>query len=140
MNENFKRSKSAIEEVLILSNKQRIKTEEQKAREYKKLKEIETERAKERQKKAGKEKGGDNKIIDSQNNKKQLKENFTEAANDNLDNTKKGIKEPQAGDIAAGKVHMSRPTADKATEVVDTIDELESEGDTEKANELRDIF
>ncbi len=100
-----------IREAIIEANKQREKTTEIKAREFQCLKEIEAERAKKRQKKG---------------KKTDLKENLPE-----------GQKGGQSRDIAAKKVGMSGRSAEDAAEVVEAIDELEAEGETEQAEELR---
>lgn len=109
-----------IQELLVLDNAQRVKTTEQKAREYKLLKEIEAERAKERQ---GTSTGGAD---------PQLRGNSPKL--------KKSGKKGKSGDIAAEKVGMSSKTAEKAAEIVDAIDEAEAAGDTEKADQLRDTL
>lgn len=102
-----------LEAAVIHANRQREKTTEIKAREYKKLKEIETKRAKKRQS-HGKTAPG-----------KTLRESLPQAS--------KG----KAREKAAKKVGMSGRTAEKAAKVVDKIDELEKKGEIEKAQNLR---
>lgn len=105
-----------IREAIIEANRQREKTNEIKAREFKHLKQIEEERAKKRQK-ASKGRG------------KKGKENFPDL-----------LETGQSRDKAAEKVGMSGKTAEAAAEVVEVIDELESEGETAKANEIRETL
>lgn len=109
-----------IQELLVLDNAQRVKTTEQKAREYKLLKEIEAERAKGRQSHGETAPG------------KRLGENSPKRSKG-----KKTGKKGKSSDAAAEKVGMSSKTAEKAAKVVDAIDEAEAAGDTEKADQLR---
>jgi len=102
-----------IEKTLILSNKQREKTTELKAREYQRLKEIESEQAEKRMK----------------TGKTDPKVNLPE-----------GQKKGQSRDIAAKEVGMSGSTAEKASKVVEKIDELEEAGAVEEAAELRETL
>ena len=102
-----------IEKTLILSNKQREKTTELKAREYQRLKEIEAEQAEKRMK----------------TGKTDPKVNLPE-----------GQKKGQSRDIAAKEVGMSGSTAEKASKVVEKIDELEEAGAVEEAAELRETL
>jgi len=103
-----------IEKALILSNKQREKSTELKAREYQRLKEIEAEQAKVRQK--------------TLNNKDEaLRENVPQARG-------------KSSDLAAKEVGMSGKTAEKASKVVEKIDELEESGEVEEAAELRETL
>ena len=96
-----------IEEALILANRQREKTNEQKAREYKRLKEIETARA---------HKGG-------RGNKK------------TLDSSSPTFSD--RGDVkAAAAAGLGRTTAQKAEKVIAAIDEAKSEGNEDKADKL----
>lgn len=104
----------ALEEMLIHSNRQREKTAEQKAREVRELKRIESERAKVRQ--------------GERTDLKNIVENVPECS--------KG----DARDIAAAAVGWSGRTADKAVAVVDAIDEAEEAGDQERAEELREAL
>jgi ParB-like chromosome segregation protein Spo0J len=46
----------------------------------------------------------------------------------------------KAGDIAAEKIGLSRPTAEKISATVAVIDEAEASGDTETAAELRNVL
>lgn len=98
-----------IEEAVIHNNRQREKTMEVKAREFKKLKEIEAERGKLSQGKR----------------------------TDLLGNLPKGNSPVNARETAAAKVGMSGKTSEKAAVVVDKIDELESQGHTEEAQDLK---
>ncbi len=103
-----------IEKTLILSNKQREKTTELKAREYQRLKEIEAEQAKVRQK--------------TLNNKDEaLRENVPQARG-------------KSSDLAAKEVGLSGKTAEKASKVVEKIDELEEAGAVDEAAELRETL
>jgi len=102
-----------IEKTLILSNKQREKSTELKAREYQRLKEIEAEQAEKRMK----------------TGKTDPKVNLPE-----------GQKKGQSRDIAAKEVGMSGSTAEKASKVVEKIDELEEAGAVEEAAELRETL
>ena len=102
-----------IEKTLILSNKQREKTTELKAREYQRLKEIEAEQAEKRMK----------------TGKTDPKVNLPE-----------GQKKGQSRDLAAKEVGMSGSTAEKAARVVEKIDELEESGEVEEAAELRETL
>jgi ParB-like chromosome segregation protein Spo0J len=106
-------TKLEIKEILILSNRQREKTTEMKAREFQHLKVIEQERAKDRQKQSqGQGKKGPVNLPD------------LNGAGDTRD-------------IAAEKVGMSGRNAEKASQVVGVIDELKEEGRNEEAEELR---
>ena len=96
-----------VEEALILANRQREKTTEQKAREFTRLKEIEEARS---------SKGGrGNKRLD------QSSPDF---------NDRSDVK-------AAEAAGLSRTTAQKAAKVVKAIDEAEAEGDEDQAESLR---
>jgi len=95
-----------IEEALILANKQRVKGNEQKAREFKRLKEIEAKRAASRK---GRRKSGD----------RVPKKNTGRSA-----------------DIAAKVVGMASSTATKAAYVVEEIDKAKASGDKDTANKL----
>lgn len=101
----------AIKKLLVISNKQREKTKEVIAREYKILKEIEREQAEKRMK-TGK--------------------------TDPMVNLPQGQEKGSSRDIAAAKVGMSGKTAEDAAAVVDEIDRREELGDTEGAAELRE--
>ena len=98
-----------IEEALILANRQREKTNEQKAREYKRLKEIEQART---------HKGG-------RGNKKTL---------DSSSPTFKDRSDTKAAEAAG----LGRTTAQKAEKVVKAIDEARESGDDEAAEKLVD--
>jgi len=100
-----------IREAIIEANRQREKSTEVKAREFQFLKEIEAERAAIRMK--------------------------TGKPTDPSENFHKGQESGRSSDLAAAKVGMKGRTADKAAEVVKVIDELEAEGETEQAEELR---
>jgi len=98
-----------VEEALILANRQREKTNEQKAREYKRLKEIEQART---------HKGG-------RGNKKTLDSNSP---------TFKDRSDTKAAEAAG----MGRTTAQKAEKVVEAIDVARESGDDDKAEKLTD--
>ena len=103
-----------IEEFLILANKQREKTNEQKAREFQRLKEITQERAKR-----------DNPGGRGKKKQKTLDQIGTEFS--------------ERSDVkAAEAAGMSRNTAVKAEKVVEAIDQALSEGDDKKAESLRE--
>lgn len=108
-----------IQKMLVICNKQREKTKEIRAREYKILKEIEEKQAKLRLKTStgGKE--------------PRPKENLPEAE-------KHSEKQGQSRDLAAKEVGLSGKTAEDAAKVVEEIDRLEAEGDTEGAEALRE--
>jgi ParB-like chromosome segregation protein Spo0J len=95
--------------LLIECNRDREKTVEEKAREYKELLRIEKILAAKRQKS-----GEPSSKKDAGRNKGKAKR------------------------VAAEKVGLSEPTADKASEVVDAIDRAVAAGDTAKASELRE--
>jgi len=99
-----------VEEALILANQQRVKDNLQKAREFKRLQEIEAKRAASRK---GRKKSG-------------------KVAQTKGDPTGRSI------DIAAKKVGMAPGTARKAAKVIDEIDKAEASGDTAKAKDLSD--
>ena len=102
-----------IEEALIESNRQRQKSNEQIGREYKKLKEIINQRQ-------------------SRQGSNQYKAKAGESASQNqLDEAKRPVEK------AAQKVGVSQPTADKASQVVDAIDQAEENGDSKTAEQLR---
>jgi len=105
-----------IEKLLILSNKQREKTNEMKLREYERLKEIEEQRAAGR-KKAGLKKGD--------TKESPVVENLP--PRENLGKSR---------DLAAKEVGMSGRNAETGVKVLKKIDELKAEGKTEKAAEL----
>lgn len=96
-----------VEEALILANRQREKTNEQKAREYKRLKEIEQARA---------HKGG-------RGNKKTLDLNSP---------TFKSRSDTKAAEAAG----MGRTTAQKAEKVIDAIDQMKVNGNEKEARDL----
>jgi ParB-like chromosome segregation protein Spo0J len=98
-----------IRQRIIEANRQRNKTKEEIAREYAELLLVEKALAEQRMK-AG----------------KPCEKNF-------LGSGAAG----KAADRAAAKVGISRPTAEKAAEVVQQIDKATAAGDTEKAAELR---
>jgi len=107
-----------IRQRIIESNRNREKTREQCAREYAELVRVEKELAKRRQAtstggaavRSGK--SASTKVVEAE---------------------KAGV----AKRIAAAKIGMSAPTAEKAAEVVQKIDEAEAAGDAAKAAELR---
>ena len=104
----------AIRRELIISNKQREKTVEQRTREFDELTGVEKELAKKRQAStgtAGRKKNGSDKKTQSDAGR--------------------------ATAIAAEAVGMSRSTAEKASEVVQAIDKAEAAGDKATASKLR---
>ena len=113
-----------IEWTLINSNRQREKTNEQKAREVERLLEIERERAAKREAaglKRGKESPATEPVPE-----REKPERFQE----------KG----ESADIAGEAVGWSGKTATAAVEVVKAIDEAEASGDTETAEDLRETL
>jgi len=108
-----------IEYALIKANLQRQKTNEQKAREFSKLKEIETEKAKRRQIEAGRVNGRGQKV----------QENFPEA-----------IGKGQARDLASDKLGVSGRTLDKSAKVVEVAEKLKASGEEEKGQDLLDTL
>ncbi len=107
-----------IEEAIIEANRQREKTEEQKAREVRELKRIARKRAEARR--------------DSK-----LKQNQRKAPDTDPEIL------PERGDsrdIAAASVGWSGKTGDKAVAVVDAIDQALESGDMAKAFELQDAL
>lgn len=101
-------SDDEIKLAILRENRQREKTNEQKAREYKAGVEIEKRLAEQRMKAGG-----------------------------TLGEFPLGSK-GKAKEIAADAVGMDRKTADKASEVVDEIDAATASGDTERAEALRE--
>ena len=104
-----------IEETLINANIQRQKTKEQIAREYMKLKEIEKEKAKQRQAEAG----GDRKSDES---KISLTQNSAEA-----------ISKGESRKKASSKLGISHDTGEKAAKVVLMADDLKKAGKVDEA-------
>lgn len=100
-----------IAEALIRCNSQRVRTVEQRAREYKYLLEIESARAKRRQ------------ATSTGGAEPQLQADQPPAA--------------RASDVAADAIGMSRTTAEQASVVVDAIDSAVETGDDDRATELR---
>lgn len=134
------KDKLDIDEQVIFSNRNNPRTTEQRAREYAKLKNIESERAAIRQKQAPiRTKAAEQKrltIVVGESDQKGLENKgevvpkiFTERSTTVVGES--GVK-------AAAAVGLSRPTADKAVEVVNKIDELECKGKTTEAGELRE--
>lgn len=107
-----------IQEAIIESNQQREKSTEVKAREFQRLKEIEAEKAKERIVEGGR-KGG----------KSKGPVNLPEASESG-----------DSRDKAAEKVGMSGKTAEKASEVVEQIDQLKADGKDAEAEQLKDAL
>jgi len=101
-----------IEEMLIMANRQRQKTNEQVAREYAKLKEIESERAKKR----------------SLQNLKQNQN--TEVVN--------SPPRDKSRDIVAQKLGIGSQKAERAAKVVKKVDELIQECKEEEAQAIRE--
>ena len=105
-----------IEETLINANIQRQKTKEQIAREYMKLKEIEKEKAKQRQAEAG----GDRKS--------------NEFRKSQVQNSAQVISKGKSRNKASSKLGISHDTGEKAAKVVLMADDLKKAG---KVNEAR---
>jgi hypothetical protein len=130
--------KDSQKKFLILSNKNREKTNEQKGREYAELKAIEERKAKARQKAAGHHKVLPEIVQEA------LPEN--EAEVEELGQSTLSESQPElepmgeASVIAAEAVGFSNVTADKVVEVVEKIDSLEAKGHTKKAEELRETL
>lgn len=116
-----------IEAAVIHANKQREKTAEQRAREYRELKRIESAKAKARQA-TGKGEDG------SGGRGKKKDENLTKNSTEGLSDT------GEAAAKAAAEVGMSRPTAEMAAKVVDAIDALAAEGKQEEAEHLTETL
>lgn len=154
-----------VRELLIHSNRGRERTKEVRAREYSALTEIAAERAARRQPVANfrpqKTKPSDEKPEDSESaqifahwekdgRKREIHEIYTFADVDMCENAtapaesgdppQKSGKPGRAADAAAAKVGMSRPTAEKAVEVVRQIDSAREAGDDAKAEELREAL
>lgn len=115
-----------IREALIASNKQRVKTNEQIALEFRELERIERERASQRQV----ETRFDDELP-----------SLPKSENPNVSMVVPNLAPPvtagKARDIAAEKLGVKKTTAVKAKQVVDKIDELKAEGKAEEAEELR---
>jgi hypothetical protein len=97
-----------IYEAVVLANGQREKNNEQKAREFKLLLKVQSERARQHMGRGV----------------------------ENLPPDMKG----KARDIAAAKIGISGRTAEKAAMVVEKIDQLVTDGKSEKAEELRKVL
>lgn len=125
-----------IERALILANKYREKTNEQKAREYKELKRIEDVLAKAR-KEESKFGGKKNSINTNEQDPSHGEENVFPTVSDPQDVGGTTNKKGKARDLAANEVGWSGPTAEAAREVVDEIDRATEKGDTETAEDLK---
>jgi ParB family chromosome partitioning protein len=106
-----------LRRLLIVHNLQRKKTVEQCGREYAELKSVEELLAKQRQQKHGGTAPG-------------------RGSTNTQENTSASDR-GKARDRAASKLGMSGPTAEKALNVVNAIDQAEAAGDTAKAADLR---
>jgi len=113
-----------IEEQLIFANIQRPKNNEQIAREYSKLKEIEAEKAKRRMIE-GRKSGG-------RGNKKP--ENSTPNLAQSL------ITSGESRTKAAETLGIGHTTAEKSVKIVETIDRLKMEGKAEEAKEIQIVL
>ena len=111
-----------IEEALINANIQRQKTKEQIAREYMKLKEIEREKAKQRQSAAG----GDRKSDESRKSPTQ--------------NSAEAISKGESRKKASSKLGISHDTGEKAVKVVLMADGLKKAGKVDEARNLLDTL
>ncbi|MGK5091640.1 ParB/RepB/Spo0J family partition protein [Deltaproteobacteria bacterium TL4] len=107
-----------IREFVIESNRQREKTNEEKAREFKELKRIEEEKARINQQA----------IRDAQPPESE--------PNHNREDLSLEVEE-ELKEIAASKLKMRRKTAERSEKVIDAIDQLEAEGKEAEAKELR---
>jgi protein gp37 len=124
-----------IEEAVLTYNKSREKTTEQKAREFKKFVEIETERAANRKRLAGEQFGNHPPVFnDVQTCASMDKEQHV------IHESQPGIDSGKSRDIAAKKVGWGGSHAEKAAKVVDVIDELKEDGNDELADELLDTL
>lgn len=103
-----------IEEAVITANEQRAKTTEQKSREGLRLKWVEQERAKKRQ--------ADNARANNPNIK-------------NVESVPPSSENGKSRDIAASKLGISGKQLEKAIDVVSVIDDLESRGSHQKAED-----
>lgn len=115
--------KLELEELVIQSNRQRVKSNEQIAREYQELKRIETEKAKMRMSSGG----GDRKS-----------EKYQESGMSNLTHPIDEI--GKSRDIAARKLGIGSITAEKASKVVAEVDNLTSDGKDVEAKTLVDTL
>jgi hypothetical protein len=122
-----------IEEFLLDCNDQREKTTEQRAREYQRYKALAAEKAKQRQRTHGNTAPG---------RKKGDPEEATSEAEQHLGKIfpECSATVGRASDAAAQKVGMSTPTAEKASKVVEAIDEAAASGDVETATALREAL
>jgi ParB-like chromosome segregation protein Spo0J len=111
-----------LEEKLIVANIQRQKTKEQIAREYEKLKKIESEKAKIRMSLAG----GDRKSDEYKRSPTQ--------------NSAEPISKGESRKVASEKLRISHDTAEKALKVVNLADELKAKGKTEDGQKLLDTL
>lgn len=108
-----------IIEALIITNKdQRERTNEQMAREYQELKAVESERARRRQLATLNNVGDGLAVVNSPQREKEQETG-------------------KARDIAASKLGIGSQKAERASDIIDVIDELEGQGETEEAEELR---
>ena len=109
-----------LEKLLILSNKQREKTNEVKLREFERLKEIEEERAKSRKMSNLKTGSG-----------KESPEVENLPPRENIGKSR---------DLAAKEVGLSGRSAETGTKVLKEVDKLKSEGKEEEAAELTEAL
>ena len=138
------------EELLIMTNRQRQKTNEQKMREGKKLLEIVQERARRRsltnlkqnqndntadpQKSAGREYASEVQISDPQKSAGREYASEVQISAPRMDATGESRK------VVAETIGVSHDTLTKGVAVVETIDELKAAGQEDKANELRETL
>jgi ParB-like chromosome segregation protein Spo0J len=138
-------------EALLLENASRHKNTEQKLREARTWKYIETERSKliqESQGAIGKELGSQSTISTlkqeantTQENAKPLGSPGTQGVVPKTSNTSKKQRAPRADDRIAAKVEIgSRQTLKRGDKAIDAIDKLEEVGNKEAANGLRTIL
>lgn len=133
-----------VERALILANKHREKTNEQKAREFKELKRIQAELAKERKDSTKFKKGSVNTKGESGSHGAGNVSHTVESPEDTVQPSENvGVntnKKARSSDVAAAEVGWSGRTGDAAEEVVDAIDAAEESGDKESADDLRETL
>ncbi len=109
-----------VKDAIVRANVHRTKTDEQRAREYRILKEVETERAKGRQQLAAGE-------TNLKQGRKTLGENFPEACG----------RQGRARDLAAEVLGWSGKTAERADELLHLVDSYAGAGDADVAAQVR---
>ena len=102
-----------VEELLILANRQRNKTNEQIAKEYAKLKLIEAEKARKR---------------------------MLSGKSDPSVNSRQGTEKGKSSEKAAEALGIGEQKAERASKVVEYVDTLKKQGKTQEAEELRETL